>query len=290
MLIYLDNVKSFGPNSRFGRAKNKGLNENLAREILELHTLGVDGGYTQSDVIGLAKIITGWRLVPPRQGGGGYQFNAAMHEPGAHKLLGKSYAQNGERQGIAALWDLAHHPSTARFIAKKMATHFISDTPSEKSIRKLEQIFLKTGGDLKAMIATLFEMKEVWQTALPKVKKPYDMIVSTFRLTQVSPGHIPFRRIERSLRLLDHIPFYAPSPAGWPDTADDWLSPNAVMNRVEWCHALAQSVRLNENPARVAKIALAGVANPDTLVWIDRAPTPVDGLALLLSSPEWQRR
>ena len=290
MLIYLDNVVSMGPNSQFGKRRGKGLNENLAREILELHTLGVNGGYTQNDVINLAKIITGWTITPPKFGGGGYRFIQFIHEPGTHTLLGKGYSQSGEAQGIAALTDLANHPSTARFIATKMARHFISDTPSEKSIRKLEKTFLNTGGDLRALTETLINMPEVWKTPLPKIKKPYEMIVSTFRLTPVPPDKIDFKRIAQSLALLDHLPFQATSPAGWPDTTESWLSPNSMMNRVEWCHALSQVLRPRENPVMVAKTVLDGVANPETLKWIERAPSPEDGMALLLASPEWQRR
>lgn len=290
MLVYLDNVGSFGPNSLIGKRRNTGLNENLAREILELHTLGVHGGYTQNDVISLAKIITGWTVKPPRFGGGGYQFIDAVHEPGLQTLLGRTYPYTGEAQGIAALTDLANHPSTARFLATKIARHFIADTPPEKSIKKLEQTFLNTGGDLRAMTETLINMREVWDTPFPKLKKPYEMVVSTMRLTQVSPDKIPFKRVAQSLALLDHMPFQATSPAGWPDTTAGWLSPNSMMNRVEWCHALAQVLRPQNNPLNIAKTVLAGAAHPDTLKWIERAPTPVDGMALLLSSPEWQRR
>ena len=290
MLVYLDNIMSFGPNSLVGRKRKRGLNENLAREILELHTLGVNGGYTQEDVIGLAKIITGWTVKPARQGGGGYQFIQYVHEPGTHKLLGKSYSQKGESQGIAALNNLARHPSTARFIATKMAQHFISDTPPERCIKKLEKTFLNTGGDLRAMTETLINMKEVWAAPLPKVKTPYELVISTFRLTDIPPKTLPFERIAQSLALLEHVPFQATSPAGWPDTEKGWLSPNAMMNRVEWCHAIAQVIRPKENPLDIAKSVLAGVADPATLLWIERAPSPIEGAALLLASPEWQRR
>lgn len=290
MTLYLDNVQSIGPNSIFGKRRDKGINENLAREILELHTLGVNGGYTQDDVIGLAKIITGWTIVPPRQGGGGYQYIHAVHEPGTHKLLGKTYSQRGEAQGIVALTDIANHPSTAKFIATKMARHFVADDPPQSSIQKLEQTFLRTGGDLKAMVETLIEMPEVWATPLPKVKKPYEMVVSTCRLTQLPMNKVPFKKIAASLGLLEHLPFQATSPAGYPDTADDWLSPNATINRVEWCHAVAQAIRPQENPYELAKATIGPVANADTMLWISRAPTHIDGLALLLASPEWQRR
>lgn len=290
MLVYLDNVQSFGPNSVVGKKRKKGLNENLAREILELHTLGVDGGYTQDDVIGFAKVLTGWTVKPPRFGGGGFNFIKYVHEPGAHKVLGKTYDQDGQAQGVEVLKDLARHPSTARFIATKMARHFISDKPSASVIRKLEQTFKRTDGDLADMMRTIIGMRETWVNPLPKVKTPYEMIVSSFRALGASPDVLDFKRIAQSLALLDNVPFQAPSPQGWPDTAQDWLSPNATISRVEWCHAFAQVIRPTENPLKLAQNVMAGVANADTLLWIERAPSPVDGLALMLASPEWQRR
>ena len=290
MLVYLDNVQSFGPNSVIGKRRGKGLNENLAREILELHTLGVDGGYTQEDVIGFAKILTGWTVKPPRFGGGGFNFIKYVHEPGAHEVLGKTYDQDGQAQGVEVLKDLARHPSTARFIATKMVRHFITDKPSVSIIRKLEQTFKRTDGDLAEMMRAIIGMRETWVDPLPKVKTPYEMIVSSFRALGASPDVLDFKRIAQSLALLDHVPFQAPSPQGWPDTAQDWLSPNATINRVEWCHAFAQVMRPTENPLKLAKNVMAGAANPDTLLWIERAPSPVDGLALMLASPEWQRR
>lgn len=290
MLIYLDNAQSIGPNSFVGKRRNKGLNENLAREILELHTLGVNGGYTQDDVIALAKIITGWSITPPKQGGGGFEYIRAMHEIGTQKLLGKNYPQTNMAQGIAALKDLATHPSTARFIATKLARHFIDDNPPDICIRRLENAFLKTGGDLKAVMETLIYMEESWALPAQKVKKPYDLMVSSFRLAEADPELIPPRKIFQSLGLFEHVPFGAPSPAGWPDTEKDWLSPNAVMNRVEWCYAFAQALQPKDQPLRVAQTVLADTANPETLMWIERAPSATEGFALLLASPEWQRR
>lgn len=290
MLIYLDNVVSFGPNSKVGRKRKRGLNENLAREILELHTLGVNGGYTQDDVIGLAKIITGWTIVPPQKGGGGFKYIDSAHEPGAHVLLGESYPQAGQAQGIEALKDLAIHPSTARFISTKLARHFIADQPPQSAIAKLESVFLETQGDLRAMMESLIDMPEVWQTTLPKVKKPYELVISAFKLADMTAMKSPFKQLLKGLKLLEHRPFMAPSPAGWPDREADWLSPNAMMTRVEWCHAFAQMVKPTDNPHQLAKAVLGDIAKTQTLQWIERAPSAVDGLALLLASPEWQRR
>ena len=290
MLLYLDNASSIGPHSRAGKKRRKGLNENLAREILELHTLGVNGGYTQQDVIALAKIITGWTITPPRQGGGGFKYIDAIHEPGAHKLLGKSYTQNGQAQGIQALKDLAAHPSTAKFVATKMAMHFVSDNPPKKVIQRLTNIYQRTDGDLKAMAEALIDMPEIWKTPLTKIKTPYEMIVSSLRLLGATGERMDFKKVTGTLQLLDHMPFSAPSPAGWSDEAQDWISPNSTINRVEWCHALAHLADPKIKPLDLAKKNFGSVANPETLTWIERAPSGKEGLALLLASPEWQRR
>lgn len=290
MLNYLDNSRSIGPNSMAGSRRNRGLNENLAREIMELHTLGVNGGYTQDDVIAFAKILTGWTVKGRRQGYGGFQFNNSMHEQRSQIFLGNKYDQMGEAKGIAALKDLAAHPATARFIAIKLARHFISDTPSETSISRLEASFQRSGGDLSDVMKTLVAMSEVWESPYTKVKTPYEMMVATYRLGMGSLRGVDYNKIDRSLTLFDHRPFHAPSPAGWPDTAEDWVSPNATMNRVEWCHSVAQVVQPKYNPVDIAKAALGDAASADTLLWIERAPTAVEGFALFLASPEWQRR
>ena len=133
-------------------------------------------------------------------------------------------------------------------------------------------------------------MPEVWEQQLPKIKTPYEMVVASFRAVNAPIKKVGFKKIAQSLALLDHLPFQAPSPQGWPDRADDWLSPNAMINRVEWCHAFAQVMRPKENPLELAQSVLSDVSSGDTLLWIERAPSPVDGLALLLASPQWQRR
>ena len=175
MLAYLDNALSFGPNSPAGRNRNRGLNENLAREILELHTLGVDGGYTQADVTALARIITGWtfsgregRLGEP----GTFVFFPNGHEPGDHTLLGKAYAAGGVKQGEAALADLARRPATARHIAGKLARHFVADEPPPSLVDRLAKVFRETDGDLKAVAIALVDSDEAWTTPLAKMRTP----------------------------------------------------------------------------------------------------------------------
>lgn len=291
MIVYLDNQGSFGPNSKAGQRRDRGLNENLAREILELHTLGVNGGYTQDDIISLAKIITGWTIKPPQlPGKAGYMYIDRMHEPGTHKLLGRTYTQRGEQQGIKALTDLAYHPSTARFISTKLAMHFISDTPPQSAISKLEKTFLSTGGDLLEVSKALIELPEVWDKPLGKFKTPYELIVSSLRTLNAGKHEFDMKKVITSFRLMDHMPFGASSPAGWSDLEADWLSSNSLMNRVEWAHALSQLVPFKANPNDVAKIIIGPAADAETMLWISRAPTAKDGLALIMASPAFQRR
>ena len=175
MLFFLDNQQSLGPDSRAGQNRKRGLNENLAREIMELHTLGVGGGYTQDDVTSLARIITGWTYAG-RQGQlgtpGSFVFNANAHQPGAQRLLGKIYENNGVAQGEAALADIARHPSTAKFIATKFARHFVADDPPPALVARLQDVFLKSDGDLKALAMALLDSDEAWQAPLTKLRSP----------------------------------------------------------------------------------------------------------------------
>jgi uncharacterized protein (DUF1800 family) len=293
MLLYLDNAQSIGPNSPAGERRGKGLNENLARELMELHTLGVDAGYTQADVTEMAKIITGWSIAGPKMGGdGGFLYNDRIHEPGPHTVMGKTYDQQGEQQGLAALHDLATHPATAHHIAMKLAIHFIADDPPQSAVAELASSFQQSGGDLTTVYRTLASLPEVWAEPIPKVKTPYEMVVSTFRLLAIPPDALPFPRVYQMLVLMDQKPFGALSPAGWSDKAADWLSPNTLMNRIEWCHALAQKIPSGseQSPTDLAMAAIGPVAHPETLKWIERAPSPADGYALVLASAEFQRR
>src|SRR5262252_798402 len=175
MLFYLDNAQSFGPQSPAGQRRQRGLNENLAREILELHTLGVNGGYTQADVTALARIITGWTFAG-REGRigepGTFVFFALAHEPGDHELLGKTYPAGGMEQGESVLADLARHPATARHVATKLARHFVADEPPATLVDRLAKVFRDSDGDLKALAAALIDADEAWSVALAKMRTP----------------------------------------------------------------------------------------------------------------------
>jgi uncharacterized protein (DUF1800 family) len=200
MLVFLDNFVSVGANSTYGKASGKGLNENLAREILELHTMGVEGGYAQADVIELAKAITGWTTYPAlehppylkadKRGTriGGFEYQADWHEPGPRKVAGKSYPEGGIEQGEAILHDLARHPSTARFLATKLARHFTSDEPSRDLVERLAQVYLANDTDLGEMGRALVETPEAWSEAQSKIKQPEEYAISCYRALGLTLG------------------------------------------------------------------------------------------------------
>lgn len=284
MLIYLDNAQSIGPSTGAGTKKGKGLNENLAREILELHTLGAGGGYTQADVIALAKIITGWSIDRET---GSYAYHAKMHEPGPKTLLGKTFADQGENEGLQALRMIAMHPSTAKHLATKLARHFIADDPPPAAVQKLADVYLRSGGNLTQVYTALIDMEEPWQAAQSKMKTPYEFALSTCRLTGVT---FDARALQRGLQALNYTPFNASSPAGEADTAVAWVSPDSVMKRIEWAKVFAKNHPPATDPSTLAQQVFGPVLRKETAFIIKGAASPQDGLAFLLASPEFQRR
>ncbi len=296
MLSYLDNVVSVGKNSRLGKRRNKSMNENLAREILELHTLGVNGGYTQKDVMEFAKALTGWSFggyrnrknKKRRAVHGGFEFNSAIHEPGVKSILGKTYHEGGVNEAKRILTDLALHRSTANFIATKLVRHFVNDDPPPSAIRKIERVFFNSGGDLKEVSQALISLEEVWQEPLPKVKTPYEMAVSVLRA--VDGTRVPPNLLAKGLTSMGHSPFNAPSPAGWPDVASHWLSPEALMRRVEWVRTISTRLPATMDPTRLLAQTVAPVASGQLRDMISGAPTTDVGIALLFASAEFQRR
>lgn len=288
MLIYLDNVSSIGPNSARGLRSGRGLNENLAREILELHTLGVDGGYRQTDVIAFAKILTGWSISTPDYfNPGRFAFRDDWHEPESKQLLGRSYDQGGVAEGEAALQALAAHPSTARFIATKLARHFIADDPPGAVVSRLERAYLDSGGDLGVLARTLVSMPETGRDPLAKVKTPNDLVVSAFRLLGAPKKP---KTVLAPLRLLGQMPYTAPSPAGWPDVATGWIGPESLLRRIELMELLAKRHANRVDPSRLADDAFGPVAMEETVTAVRRAASRREALALVFASREFQRR
>ncbi len=286
MLAYLDNMQSIGPNSIVGIRRDRGLNENLAREVLELHTLGVDGGYTQADVREFAKILTGWS-VNRREGTGAFAFYARNHEPGGKSLLGKRYPDSGMEEGVAALDDLARHSATARHLAFKLARHFVSDRPPQGLVESLAGVFLETGGDLRAMSEMLIDSREVWETPLPKIKTPSEFVVSAMRAIEYRGEP---RRLYLALRLLGQAPYAAPSPAGWPDEAAKWISPHALLQRAEFAMRIGRRLRGGDVAERLLSQTIGPVAARATRVAVTEVPDRIEAVATLFASPEFQRR
>jgi uncharacterized protein (DUF1800 family) len=288
MLFYLDQVISIGPNSLVGQRQNKGLNENLGREMLELHTLGVDGGYTQADVEALARILTGWSIARLRDPDpGNFHFYPPIHEPGPKILLGKTYRENGYAEGEEALRDLAIHPATAQHIATKLARHFIADDPPPDSVRRIAGVFRDTGGDLKRVTAAVIREEAAWTTPFTKVRTPDELLIAACRVTGFTP-QAPM--LVNSLHVLDQQPFFAPSPAGWPDKASDWVGPESAVHRAEWCQMFAARIPEPPDPASLADAVFGEMLPDDTGQAIRRAASRREGVALLLATPEFQRR
>lgn len=289
MLTFLDQAQSVGPNSRAGQRRNAGLNENLAREAMELHTLGADGGYTQADVTELARALTGWAMPQPNgpQTDRAFVFRAQVHEPGARTILGKTYPEGGLAQGEAVLKDLANHPATARRAAKRIAAHFVSDTPPPELVSKLERAWIDSEGDLALVARALVEAPESWTAEPTKFKTPYEFVVSTHRALGTSPQVV--QELQNPLLEMGQPAFAPPSPEGWPDTAADWAGPDALVKRFEWAKAMgARSAQ--KDPTQIAEAALGYRLGERTRQTVARAESRAEGLTLFLMSPEFQRR
>ncbi len=296
MLLYLDNAQSVGPDSFGAMMSGKGLNENLGRELMELYTLGVDGGYTQGDVIAMAKLLTGWTI--DRRGGGdnGFRYMNAIHEPGPIMLRGKSYPA-GEDGTVAAIRDLAHDPATARHIARKLATHFIADEPPAESCAMLEKVFLRTGGDLQALAETVVKDPHAWSPQLSKMRTPVEYVTAGFRMlnwpAKEGDKQKQVQGAMAATRLMGESPLAAPAPKGWPDTSDAWAGPDAVLNRIEWAKQVGDRMpaQLTKPLSAVAAAeTLGALLRKETMAAMQNAATAGDAIALLLSSPEFQRR
>ena len=306
MLRYLDNDNSAGPDSALVRRlarrpraegepgpRSTGLNENLAREVLELHTLGVAGGYSQADVTALAEVLTGWRL-PLREWAGSDEgpaegrFDAAWHQPGPKTVLGKTYAA-GPQALEAVLRDLTRHRATARFIATKLARHFVADEPPAALVARLAADFERTGGDLPSLYRTLVAAPEAWQPQPAKLKSPEEFAISSARLLRLGEGALA-RQADLGIGQMGQRVQAAPSPAGWPDRAEEWLGPDALWKRVEWTSRVASVLGRQVDARSLAVASLGPLLQADTLQQIQRAADGPQALALLLLSPEFQRR
>ena len=288
MLFYLDNVESMGPDSIAGINRDKGLNENLARETLELHTLGVRSGYTQADVTSFANVLTGWTWLPPAEPihGGEFVFNPLLHEPGDQVVLGKRYPDTGIGQGRAVLADLARHPATAAHIAQKLACHFVADEPPRSLVAKLEKTFNDSGGDLKQLARTLVTADESWTPQRTKLKPPAEWIVAVLRLTGGGPV-IPIGLLMGAQASLGEALWRPPAPNGYSDTEAAWI--DGVPHRLDLANQLANRLAAGADPRELLDSALGPLASPGTRDTVARAESRAQALTLLVMSPEFLR-
>ena len=289
MLIYLDNASSIGPNSVAGINRNRGINENLGREILELHTLGVHGGYRQNDVVSLAKAITGWTIYETATNpdhGGEFLYHPRLHEPGPETILGKAYSDTGVKQGRAVLADLARHPATAEHVATKLARHFIADDPPPALIEVLKKTFLDTDGDLLQVSKVLVTAPESWSPTQAKIKHPSEWMVAFIRAAGFNKGDV--RRMVPALNRLGE-PLWRPSaPKGFGDQNDDWL--DGVAYRLDTANAVARNYEERLDPKAILETSLGPLASAETRSTLTRAETKQQAITLLLMAPEMQRR
>jgi uncharacterized protein (DUF1800 family) len=286
MQVYLDNWHSIGPNSHAGKG-GRGLNENLGRELMELYTLGVDGGYAQADVIAMAKLLTGWGLYDGHPNGFG--FYDARHEPGPITLRGKTYPA-GWDGSVAAIKDLAHDPATARHVARKLATHFIADDPPKESVARLEAAFKDTHGNLRAVSEVIVDDPNAWKPEPSKMRTPVEYLTAAMRLTGSNGDHREMRRMLDAARMMGEIPFGAPSPKGWPDTADAWSGSDGLLDRIQWAKEFGDGLPQDVNVANIANDGLGPLLQQNTKSVMAKANSRGEAVALLLASPEFQRR
>ncbi|HEY7800227.1 MAG TPA: DUF1800 family protein [Hyphomonadaceae bacterium] len=315
MLVYLDATRSIGPSTQAAQRRDAGLNENLAREILELHTMGVGSGYSQQDIIEFAKALTGWTIGTPQLarlaglgGGQGRQAQRAiraaaqemqqavgetvfveqLHEPGARTVLGKSYGGQAKQQAAAILDDIALHPATARHIATKLVRHFVADQPPPAAVAKIEAVWKKSNGHLGQVARAVVDLDEAWGEQSRKFKTPEELLVSASR---AAGAEAAFGRDQRAVYTsLAQRPFSAPSPAGWPDDTASWSGADAIKKRLEWANAVSRRMVRAESPTEFLDQALGPLAGARTRQAVARAESAEQGFTLALMSPEFQRR
>jgi uncharacterized protein (DUF1800 family) len=304
MLFYLDNVHSMGASSVDGINRDKGLNENLAREILELHTLGVRSGYSQADVTSFANVLTGWSWIEPAEPdhGGEFVFNKRLHEPGDQVVLGKTYPEEGVAQGRAVLADLARNEATAQHVALKLARHFVADDPPPALVAKLAKTFEASGGNLKALAKALVTADESWTPQRSKLRPPAEWIAATLRVAKAAPAEsgsvidlrspasdwINIGRLMNFQVALGQPLWRPPAPNGWSDIEAAWI--DGVPRRLGIANEIANRARPEADPLDLLEGSLGPLVSADTRQTIARAESRTQAFALLLMTPEFLRR
>jgi uncharacterized protein (DUF1800 family) len=285
MLDYLDNAGSVGPNSPVGRRSRRGLNENLAREILELHTVSPAAGYTQADVTSFAAILTGWSVNGGREPFG-FIFRAQAHEPGPKTVMGRTFPE-GQEGGVMALTWLARHEKTHRHLATKLVRHFVADDPPPAAVERIYGVLRDTRGDLGAAARALVALPEAWDPPLTKLRSPQDYMISILRAVSAPPDFAV-----RAFSLVQFLgqPWWAPpAPIGFPDNAAAWASPEMLLRRIEFANGVAWRGR-GQDASELAEAVLGPLTRPETLRATARAGSAREALTLVLASPEFQRR
>ncbi len=291
MLFYLDNAQSVGPDSRAGQNRKRGLNENLAREIMELHTLGVDGGYTQADVTSLARVITGWTFAG-REGRigepGTFVFNANMHEPGDQMVAGHAYLGGGFGQGEAALNDIARNPATAHHIATKLVRHFIADDPPPAAVERIATVFRNRDGDLKAVALALIDLPEAWSAPATKMRDPYDFLVAAGRLLGLADDRS--RTGARRPAQSRHAALGAARPQRLSRHRCRLGLSRRLKLRLDVAAQIAHGFKGSDDPLALIEASAGPTLSAETREAVARAESREQGIALALMSPEFQRR
>lgn len=304
MLMYLDNQQSTGADSPVSMksarqqnddAKKIDINENLAREILELHTLSSEGGYSQEDIIALARGITGWRpWVAARKGEPmgqhGSRFAPAFHEPGSREFLGELYKQEGVAQGEAMLARLANDPNTAHFISEKLCRHFVSDSPPKELVNTVSKAYIKNKGYLQAVYQTLFKSDLAWRADARKFRRPDEFLIAIHRALDTRPIAKQPARWRREMNMLGQDAFRPGSPAGWPDTASQWIGPDAIWKRLFVAQRYDSRLPREQDPMELARDSIGPRLSDATAVAISEASNRRQATALVLASPEFQWR
>jgi uncharacterized protein (DUF1800 family) len=292
MLTYLNQEASYGPSSRKGTRLKKGLNENLARELLELHTLGVGAGYSQTDVREMAELLTGLSVTPV-----GFDFDQRRVEPGPETVLGVTYHGKGLEPILQALDDLAARPETAAHIAGKLAVHFVSDTPDPGLVAALSGVFQDSGGDLPATAWALLGHPVV-EAVGAKARQPFDFMVAALRGLGVAPEHLLAlepklfnAHVLAPLKAMGQPLHQAPGPDGWPEAAASWITPQGLAARIDWAMQVPQRLqRPLPDPRAFLAAALGSRAGERLVRAVSAAESARDGVGLVLASPEFNRR
>ena len=315
MLVYLDNFQSIGPSSRAARLVRRprgprGLNENYARELLELHTLSVDGGYTQQDVQELARTLTGWtvsglagRGQAARMAAGrgrqrtpadattdaaiGFGFQDALHEPGTRTVLGVQYRDDGVAQGERVIRALCRHPSTAQFVATKLVRHFVADDPPPTAVARISRVFRESAGDLRAVSRALVELPEAWDADTKKFRPPQEWLIAVLRALDIETAGERATGILRQLRQ----PLWSPqAPKGFGDTTQEWADPDSLLNRAELARTLAGRLRFRDDPRVLLEVVDVAEGDPLRRLLSDTSIPAADRLALGIAGPAFQWR